>query len=82
MGLIYNAALENGIIMCLWILVREMLHFWYFFGCRCEQNEVDDFLKSTSRDKSTNRDSPSSNAICLTIKGTAVIHPERNVAWL
>ncbi len=28
---------------------------------RREQNEVDDFYKSTSRDKSTNRDSPKSN---------------------
>ncbi len=34
-----------------------MRHFRYFAVSRREQNEVDDFSKSTSRLKSTNRDS-------------------------
>ncbi len=34
-----------------------MRHFRYFAISRREQNEVDDFSKSTSRLKSTNRDS-------------------------
>ncbi len=34
-----------------------MRHFRYFSVSRREQNEVDDFSKSTSRLKSTNRDS-------------------------
>ncbi len=58
MGLIYHAALENSLIV-----------FYGFSSLKCaisgilpvsrrEQNEVDNFFKSTNRIKLMNRDSP------------------------
>ncbi len=48
-------------ILCvLCILVREIGHFRYLPVSRREQNEVND-LKSTSRLKTTNRDSTNLN---------------------
>ncbi len=52
MGLIYHAALENSLIIC--FMDSRLLNTSFGISpvSRREQNEVDEFYKSTSHDKS------------------------------